>query len=490
MGVSYTHEDFVTKSKEIHCDKYDYIYDTYKGMSIKFKVYCKDHGIFEIKPAQHIHAKQGCKKCYLSDKIDSHKKMHSDKLINKHKGKYTVQDWLSFTKLRDNVLLSCKDHGTYETQLTTALQTSFGGCLKCKVYEESKVFVTKAQDIHGDKYSYELNDYESSRKVMRIWCNTHEDYFYQRPSAHLQGQNCPLCGKDSCKVTKNCNGKDSFILRAKEVHGEFYDYSKVDYVDITTKVTLVCPVHGDYQIIPNNHIHGHGECISCGVERRKAQKWMQFEDKISKIPEYSHMDFSGSVYINNRTPIKARCTKHNEYFTATTNKLLDLKTKVIGCASCRKLSNNRWTISGIRNIPDIESKKGCFYTGSISTLEGFKLGICSDLKDRMGMYKGDLNKTGHKFSYSKVRELSYLEAAVIEVILKKMFKAYMVNHDIEFGGKNEVFNPPVYGYVLVEDVFSGVFDHEISILATIATHNNHESILNFIELLKRKYNVL
>ena len=40
--------------------------------------------------------------------------------------------------------------------------------------------------------------------------------------------------------------RDEFIRRATGVHGEFYDYSKVNYVDIVTKVCIICPVHGEF----------------------------------------------------------------------------------------------------------------------------------------------------------------------------------------------------------------------------------------------------
>ena len=37
-----------------------------------------------------------------------------------------------------------------------------------------------------------------------------------------------------------------FIIRAKEVHGDKYDYSKVEYVNNKTKVCIICPEHGEF----------------------------------------------------------------------------------------------------------------------------------------------------------------------------------------------------------------------------------------------------
>lgn len=57
--------------------------------------------------------------------------------------------------------------------------------------------------------------------------------------------------------------KDEFIRRAKEIHGDKYDYSKVEYVNNTTKVCIICPVHGEFWQYPNNHINQQQGCAKC-----------------------------------------------------------------------------------------------------------------------------------------------------------------------------------------------------------------------------------
>jgi len=37
---------------------------------------------------------------------------------------------------------------------------------------------------------------------------------------------------------------DEFIKKAREVHGDRYDYSKVEYVNSTSKIRIVCHKHG------------------------------------------------------------------------------------------------------------------------------------------------------------------------------------------------------------------------------------------------------
>ena len=58
---------------------------------------------------------------------------------------------------------------------------------------------------------------------------------------------------------------EEFIAKAKAVHGDKYDYSKVEYVDSTTKVCIVCKKHGDFWQLPSSHIKGHG-CVKCSAD--------------------------------------------------------------------------------------------------------------------------------------------------------------------------------------------------------------------------------
>ena len=51
----------------------------------------------------------------------------------------------------------------------------------------------------------------------------------------------------------------------RQVHGDFYDYSKVIYINSCTKVIIICPVHGEFEQTPNSHLSGQG-CPECGIK--------------------------------------------------------------------------------------------------------------------------------------------------------------------------------------------------------------------------------
>ena len=67
------------------------------------------------------------------------------------------------------------------------------------------------------------------------------DYiFKQAVYHHLNGSGCPICNGGSKYTNKE------FIIKAREVHGDIYDYSRVSYIDKETPVEIICPLHGSF----------------------------------------------------------------------------------------------------------------------------------------------------------------------------------------------------------------------------------------------------
>ena len=123
-------------------------------------------------------------------------------------------------------------------------------------------FIEKAKEIHGDKYDYSKVNYVNSRTNICIICPKHGE-FWQRPDLHLDKHGCPLCGFESTADYNRLN-TDEFIKKAREIHGDKYDYSKVDYKDSKTKVCIICPEHGEFWQKPNDHLSRKFGCHKCG----------------------------------------------------------------------------------------------------------------------------------------------------------------------------------------------------------------------------------
>lgn len=121
-------------------------------------------------------------------------------------------------------------------------------------------FIIKSKSIHGDTYNYTKTIYTNSKSKLVITCKKHGD-FTCLPAQHMSGANCPQCAKENRKKKITSNIKE-FVKKAKEVHGDTYDYSSSKYLDVRTKLVIKCKTHGDFTQLPSNHLAGNG-CPTC-----------------------------------------------------------------------------------------------------------------------------------------------------------------------------------------------------------------------------------
>lgn len=124
---------------------------------------------------------------------------------------------------------------------------------------------------------------------------------------------------------------EEFIARAKEVHGDKYDYSKAIYVNNRTKICIVCPKHGEFYQSPTSHLKGFG-CSKCGYEnlsRSKSKKTEQFI-KEAVLVHGNYYDYSKTEYKSNYTKICIICPVHGEFWQTPSNHL-----KGHGCGKCK-----------------------------------------------------------------------------------------------------------------------------------------------------------
>ena len=186
---------------------------------------------------------------------------------------------------------------------------------KLKTTEE---FIRRAKKVHGDKYDYSKVEYKGTHTKVCIICPIHGEFF-QTPNNHLHGQGCLACGGRK-QLTK-----EEFIQKAREVHGDKYDYSKVEYVNKNTKVKIICPIHGEFFQTPNNHLQGHGchKCVGCKQLTKE-----EFIQKAREAHGYKY-DYSKVEYINAHTKVKIICPIHGE-FEQEPNSHLEGK----GCPNC------------------------------------------------------------------------------------------------------------------------------------------------------------
>ena len=200
------------------------------------------------------------------------------------------------------------------------------GTWKTRLTKED--FIERARSKHGDKYDYSLVNYITNRTKVEIICTEHGP-FWQEPFNHKNGSGCPACVK--CKRHTLAD----FIAKSNKAHGNKYDYSKAVFKTVDTKLTIICPEHGEFEQIPFDHMRGHG-CAKCGAKKCNNKRRHSI-DKFIEQARTLHgdkFDYSKAVYKNSTTPIEIICPEHGSFWQVPQ----DHKTRY-GCQSCAGLSS-------------------------------------------------------------------------------------------------------------------------------------------------------
>lgn len=257
-----TTEQFIEKARIKHGDKYDYSLVEYKNCDTKVKIICPKHGLFEQTPYSHSKGSE-CPKCATEAAAEAKRKNLSDIIKEFPDIDFSLVD--KYENNSQKLKLICKTCKNIFYRPYQDLRRE-RGCSYCSkgCFTNSEIFKWKARLKHGDKYDYSLVEYKSARTKVKIKCNTCGYIFEQTPDSHLYGEGCSKCS-NNCKLTA-----EEFIERAKEIHGDKYNYSLVDYKNAKTKVKIICPKHGVFEQVPDSHLREDGcpICNSSSLEER------------------------------------------------------------------------------------------------------------------------------------------------------------------------------------------------------------------------------
>lgn len=192
---------------------------------------------------------------------------------------------------RTAVTIVCNTHGDF-SQIPFVHYEQKSGCPKCysKTYPmNTEEFIRRAVEYHGNKYDYSKVDYKNNRTPITIICIEHGE-FTQLPFGHLAGQRCRKCYND----TQGGELAD-ILLEFKKVHGDRYDYSKIEYIRKTEKVVMVCRKHGNFKQSPAKHITGQG-CPKCVINKPVSKSEIAFLDYLKIRPENRQYTISPTNY--------------------------------------------------------------------------------------------------------------------------------------------------------------------------------------------------
>lgn len=220
-----TTKEFIERSIKVHGNKYDYTKVAYKGKDTKVCIICPIHGEFWQTPNNHWQGK-GCSKC-------GHDKTNKSKILS------------------------------------------------------NEEFIRRANKKHSNKYIYDKTKYCGFDKDVIVTCPEHGEFLVNAHQHISNGTGCPVCARLNKGPSRSTTIE--FIKKAIEIHGDKYDYSKVNYTLATNKVEIVCPKHGSFWMTPNKHLIG--ECCPKCAETKG-------EQLVSKILSDCNYDFQTQYIIN------------------------------------------------------------------------------------------------------------------------------------------------------------------------------------------------
>jgi hypothetical protein len=171
------------------------------------------------------------------------------------------------------VVITCPIHGNFPQTPNNHLKGY--GCASCAScasesrarnnHSSTSEFISKANITHNNEYTYEKSQYTRSNAKIIITCPIHGD-FRQTANSHLSGIKCKQCALIN-KQHPDKSNLNQFIIKANVAHDNKYTYDNAVYVSTHTKLKITCPIHGDFEKTPNNHINYHKQgCPMCACE--------------------------------------------------------------------------------------------------------------------------------------------------------------------------------------------------------------------------------
>lgn len=257
--LTLTTEEFIKRAKQVHGDKYDYSKVEYKDSKTKICIICPKHGEFWQTAYIHLNG-GGCPRCAkkmrgIHNKGTKTTEEFIRECIQKYGDRYDFSKTI-YNGAKNKIIVFDKAKNKEIITTPTSL-LSKGYSEKTRLSKNN--FIEIAQNVHNNKYDYSFTNYVDINTKIKYICPIHGEV-EQLPRNHLR-YGCRFCSKDN--VRKNTSSTtETFIEKAKKVHGVKYDYSKVNYINNKTKVCIICPIHGEFWQTPSKHLQGHG-CSKC-----------------------------------------------------------------------------------------------------------------------------------------------------------------------------------------------------------------------------------
>lgn len=273
-----TKEYFLSRAKGLYGDFY-----TYKNLPDNFNnketitVTCEKHGDFNTIVRNFLNGR-GCGKCNAEKRSNSFKEQYIEKSIKTHGNKYDYSK-VVYINAKTPVCIICPEHG--EFWQTPNNHLCGNGCPRCSgKNKDTEEFIEEIRNKFGDVYDFSKAKYTGSKNDITLLYNGKE--VTAKASKFLAAKKPITFSRVRCQ--------NDFIEKARKIHQNKYDYSKVKYINNTTNVCIICPEHGEFWQTPATHLSGSG-CKECKISKLEERVLRFLKEKNETVihqyyPEY------------------------------------------------------------------------------------------------------------------------------------------------------------------------------------------------------------
>ena len=214
------------------------------------------------------------------------------------------------------------------------------------------VLLAELKDLYGSTYDFSKVVYVKNRKErVLVGCRQH-GFLERSVAALLAGKGCSRCGRTrghEKQKTSRRSSTDEFVKKSRLVHGDRFDYSKVEYVSRSVPVLIGCKIHGYFEKKAGRHLRGgYGSgCPDCGREASAAVLRSNTEEFLNKAHRV-HGDrycYDSVRYVNSKSAVIITCREHGE-FQQTPNRHL----AGTNCPKCKPKSYSKLAIEWIEFV--------------------------------------------------------------------------------------------------------------------------------------------
>lgn len=194
-----------------------------------------------------------CIKLTQDEFIKRAKNIHGDKYIF---------DKAIYKGIKQKVIVICPRHGEFLATPDHLLLGKPTGCNQCGIdshYYTTEEYIKTVKSRHKKHFDYSLVIYKDRNTPIVLICDKSHRFTLKAGYHLFHGGRCTVCHP----ISRNL---ELFIIKAKEIHGDRYDYSKAIYTGSKNKLIISCKQHGDFLIDPNSHLNRKG-CPECNTSK-------------------------------------------------------------------------------------------------------------------------------------------------------------------------------------------------------------------------------